>query len=151
MSDDEIDAVARRLLAGLDFAQVASASEEAHRREIDALLRVTLDIVDALEALEQRAREQALHAPIARAVANAHRALAGAGLERLDLVGKPLDLATSEVVELRPGEAAMADVTVAEIVSGYLYRNRLLRRARVVVAHDGGTADDTSDGRESSR
>lgn len=156
MSEDELSSAANRLLAGFDFARATAASDEAHRREIEGLLRSVLDVVDSLEALERHTRElgdNTLHKTIERVVAQAHGVLERAGVERLDSVGKALDLSNSEVVEVRADGQHAEDTIVEEIVRGYRWRNRLLRQAKVAISRDEGTRPigGTSSGRESDR
>ena len=146
MSEDELSSAAERLLAGFDFARATAASDEAHRREIEGLLRGFLNVVDSLEALERHTRDLAdasLHKTIARIVTQVHGMLEQAGVERLDSVGTALDLNNSEVIDVRADGGVADDTIVEEIVRGYRWRNRLLRQAKVVIG--------TSSGRESDR
>jgi molecular chaperone GrpE len=142
MSDDDVASAAGRLLAGFDFARAMAASDEAHRRETEALLCSFLEVVDSLEALERHTSghaDDALHKTVERILGQAYGVLARAGVERLVLAGLALDLAYTEVVDVRVNDQHADDTVLEEIVRGYRWRNRLLRRAKVVISRNEGT------------
>ena len=58
------------------------------------------------------------------------------GLIQLKTVGAPVNLDVHEVVEYRPSEDQPNDVVVSERQKGYLFRGKLLRDAKVVVAYN---------------
>lgn len=138
MSDDDLTAATNRLLAGFDFAGAAAAAEEAHRAETERLLRGFLEVVDSLDAFVALDGDVAAARAktIQRIHAQALRVLESAGVSSFPAAGKPVDLTSSEVVEVRADPAVPEDTVIEEVVRGYLWRGRLLRRARVVIARE---------------
>lgn len=61
--------------------------------------------------------------------------LEGYGLYQLKTVGKKVDLNLHEVVEYLPSEDHPNDVVTSERQKGYVFRGKLLRDAKVVVAY----------------
>ncbi len=137
----EDDRSAQRLLAAIDFAGLAEARDEQHRREMAGLLEGLLDVLDNLLALEAHCREQAERGDrqvphrAATIMVNQLRAvLARAGVEPIEAAGQPLDLALHDVESVRPDPAAEPDTVLEEVRRGYRWRGTLLRRARVIIA-----------------
>jgi molecular chaperone GrpE (heat shock protein) len=58
------------------------------------------------------------------------------GLFQLKTLGKKVDLNLHEVVEYRPSAEHSNDVVIGERQKGYVFRGRLLRDAKVVVAYN---------------
>lgn len=122
----------------------AEAGEMRRRLQRNAELRLAeesrrtferlLEVADNLErALAESDRTSPLAAGVALTHRNFLRALESAGVSRLDSMGQPFDPAHHEAVATRAGDAPAGQVV--EVVSpGYLYRDVLLRPARVVVA-----------------
>lgn len=62
--------------------------------------------------------------------------LEGFGLHPMSTVGKPVDLNLHEVVEYRKSQEHPQDVVIGERQKGYVFRGKLLRDAKVVVAYN---------------
>ncbi|MCX7019625.1 MAG: nucleotide exchange factor GrpE [bacterium] len=58
------------------------------------------------------------------------------GLFQLKTIGKKVDLNLHEVVEYRPSSEHPNDFVIGERQKGYVFRGRLLRDAKVVVAYN---------------
>ena len=58
------------------------------------------------------------------------------GLYQMSAVGKKVDLNLHEVVEYRKSEDYPSDTVISERQKGYVFRGRLLRDAKVVVAYN---------------
>lgn len=56
-----------------------------------------------------------------------------AGLKKIEVLGKSFDPNTMEAVEKRKVDKKKDDEVVEEVLAGYLYNDRLLRPARVIV------------------
>lgn len=138
MSDDELTAATDRLLAGFDFASAAAAAEKAHRAEVESLLRSFLEVVDSLDALAALSDDvvAARGRTFERIRGQALRVLESAGVTPIVSTGSSVDLTCSEVVEVRADPDVPEDTVVEEIVRGYRWRDRLLRRARVAISRN---------------
>jgi molecular chaperone GrpE len=62
--------------------------------------------------------------------------LEGYGLFQLKAMGKKVDLNLHEVVEYRASDSHPTDVVISERQKGYVFRGKLLRDAKVVVAYN---------------
>ena len=56
------------------------------------------------------------------------------GVEQMAAEGQPFDPSYHEAMAILPASGAEADTVIAEIQKGYLYRDQLLRPAKVHVA-----------------
>lgn len=125
--------------AQLDLEATRSRLErEQENRVRDALGRAFSGILAALDNLE-RAIEHAPEGPLAEGVSLVHRqileALAGAGLERISVVGQQFDPTVAEAVLAVPAEAPeQKNTVIEEFRAGYRLGERVLRPAQVRVA-----------------
>ena len=55
------------------------------------------------------------------------------GLERIEVLGKSFDPNIMEAVEQRQVEGKKEDEVIEEVIAGYLFNNKIIRPARVVV------------------
>ena len=60
----------------------------------------------------------------------------------LDAVGKELDLDWHEVAEVQGSETAAADTVLHELIRGYSWKGKLLRRSRVVISGSSSLANE---------
>ena len=110
-----------------------SVREAANEALLAALLPVLDDFDHALAALEGEAA-----AGVRMLRENLWKVLAAAGLEAISPVGQPFDPYDHEVVG-QANDEALNDGSVKEVVqTGYRYRRRLLRPAKVIVVKRGG-------------
>ncbi len=58
------------------------------------------------------------------------------GLFQLKAVGAKVDLNLHEVVEYRPSTDHMNEIVISERQKGYVFRGKLMRDAKVVVAYN---------------
>jgi molecular chaperone GrpE len=113
--------------------EAESVRENANEALLAALLPVLDDVDHALAALEG---EAAAGVRILRE--NLWKVLAAAGLEAISPGGQPFDPYDHEVVG-QANDEALNDGFVKEVVqTGYRYRRRLLRPAKVIVVKRGG-------------
>jgi molecular chaperone GrpE len=131
------------LLAAFDFAQASSAADNTHKREMESLLLGFIEVIDSLRTLEMHFGELATtttaRIPVrgtSLIVKNALKVIGDAGVTPMNCAGQPLDLLRHEVVEVRPAPGIAPDTILEEIQSGYLWRNRVLRLAKVAIAGD---------------
>jgi len=112
--------------------EVEAVRESANEALLAALLPVLDDFDSALAAL------QGDHAAGVRMVRdNLWKALAASGLEAVSPAGEPFDPYDHEVVG-QAGDEDLNEGSVKEVVqTGYRYRRRLLRPAKVIVVKRG--------------
>lgn len=155
MSNDDLSLAAmdRLLAASFDSARSTEAAERAHRQEVERLLNGFLDVIDALEACAawsgSDAGPQAAFPKFDRIRMQALRIVGEHGVEPIEAIGKPLDLAHSEVIDVRADSHAPPDTVIEEIVRAYTWRGQLLRRARVIISGEDAAsapASERSDG-----
>lgn len=145
----DLDATARRLdemaraYSGVvndqrDFrARIEREKQRVLETERGKVAAEMLEVGDELErALAAAAGDEG---PLAQGVKlireGLMRRLAGMGIERLDLVGKPFDPNLAEAIDLQPvGDPALDDQVIEELTPAYRLGERLLRAARVKVA-----------------
>jgi molecular chaperone GrpE len=139
VSNDDFGIAADRILAGFDFSMAKAAIENKHRSELKVLLDGMLGVVDSLDTLEAALNVEPERGcarylgTVGRIRRQALRVLVLAGVEPIESLGKPLDLATSEVVDVRDNGTNPDDTVIEEVVRGYLWRQALFRRAKVVI------------------
>ena len=125
------------------FRDLERRLSEQYQRRLDGLQAVLLQVGDRLEQLaagaadgtepaELQARLESLAAP----AAEIRRALAEAGLVRLDTVGQPYDPLYHEVVQREYPADCTAEYVLAELQSGWWQAgaDHAVARAKVVVA-----------------
>jgi molecular chaperone GrpE len=151
MTDGDASINVEQLLAGLDFAREAERAKSAHQQEVERLLKGFLEVMDSLEAFCAHPSPPTEDGALTRAKTvdrirrQALRVLEEAGVTPIDCLGKAVDLTSSEVVGVRSSPDEEEDIVIEEIVRGYSWRGRLLRRARVTIAanHHGPSRDGT--------
>ena len=141
MADDDPSLEADKLLAALDFAAMTEAQQEKQQQAMTRLLLGFLEILDTLEALEihcaelaDRGLDHVPHRTVSILVEQMLALLAEADVKPVTAVGCPLDLEIQDVVAVRADPAVEPDTVLEEARRGYLWHQRLLRRARVIVA-----------------
>jgi molecular chaperone GrpE len=143
-----------RLLDAFDGAGAAEAQLRRHRSEIEALLRSFLEVTDALRALERHCGEADAEgearvpvSTVRRIAKKALQVLALQDVRPMDAVGGPLDLSRHEVLQVRDDATRPPDTVLEEVIEGYLWGERILRRATVVVSGEApGPGDPTTGG-----
>ncbi|TEU17458.1 MAG: nucleotide exchange factor GrpE [Anaerolineales bacterium] len=110
--------------------------EEQVGEEKKRLLFKFLSVADNLELALNHAdlNEDSLRDGIQLTYQELQHLLAQEGVEQITPEGQPFDPSYHEAVAMIPTSEAEADTVVAEVQKGYLYRDQLLRPARVHVA-----------------
>jgi molecular chaperone GrpE len=129
------------LLAAFDFAQASAAAETAHRQEMETLLLAIIEVIDSLQTLDTHYGDLAgsggARVPIRGTgviVKQALKAITEAGVVPMNCTSQPVDLLFHEVIEVRPAAGVAADTVLEEVQRGYVWRNKVLRHAKVVIA-----------------
>jgi len=110
--------------------------EEQVEEEKKHLLLKFLSVADNLERALNHTdlNEDGLRHGIQLTYQELQHLLAQEGVEQIEPEGQPFDPSYHEAVAIIPTSKAEADTVVAEVQKGYLYRDQLLRPARVHVA-----------------
>jgi molecular chaperone GrpE len=110
--------------------------EEQVEEEKKHLLLRFLSVADNLERALNHAdlNEDGLRDGIELTYQELQHLLVQEGVEQMAPEGQPFDPAYHEAVAIIPTSEAEADIVVTEIQKGYLYRDQLLRPAKVHVA-----------------
>lgn len=120
-------------------------SESAGTAEVEKFMKSLLPTLDSFDWVLNLARSQAKSEEVdnwLKSVESIYfrvvKMLENHGLFQLKCVGKKVDLDFHEVVEYRESADHPNDVIVSERQKGYVFRGRLLRDAKVVVAYNPG-------------
>jgi len=110
--------------------------EEQIEEERKRLLLKLLSVADNLERALTHADtdDDDLRDGIQLTYQELQRLLAQEGVEQIAAESQPFDPSYHEAVAIIPGSEAEADTVVAQVQKGYLYRDQLLRPAKVHVA-----------------
>jgi molecular chaperone GrpE len=110
--------------------------EEQVEEEKKYLLLKFLSVADNLERALNHAdlNDDGLRGGIQLTHQELQHLLAQEGVEQMAPEGQPFDPSYHEAVAIVPNPEAEADTVVAEVQKGYLYRDQLLRPAKVHVA-----------------
>jgi molecular chaperone GrpE len=125
--------------------RAAREKQEAIKYANEGLMQKMLPVLDNLEmalAAAQNAGSEAgqsLQAGVSMVFQQLKAALAEAGLEEIDAVGKPFDPNFHEAISQRETAEAPEGQVVQQLRKGYKLRDRLLRAASVIVAKQPGT------------
>ena len=116
------------------------AAEERARQEKANFIRALLPVLDnlqlALNAASTDGSLETLLEGLRGTISGFEKALAGAGVERIESIGTRFDPELHEAVEIVQVEPDKDDVVTAEFSSGYKIDDRLLRPARVQVGRN---------------
>ncbi len=124
-----------------DFENYRKRSEkemkEVESSALRGLVTTLLSAVDELELAIKNAGEKEESGELRDGLKMVHKnlvsTLEGAGLSRIDCLGKPFDPELHEAVEKVQGSSAGEDRVVEEIRPGYLFRGRTVRPSMVKV------------------
>jgi molecular chaperone GrpE len=110
--------------------------EEQVEEEKKHLLLKFLSVADNLERALNHAdlNDDGLRDGVQLTYQELQHLLAQEGVEQIEPEGQPFDPSYHEAVAIVPNPEAEADTVVAEVQKGYLYRDQLLRPAKVHVA-----------------
>lgn len=133
--DDDLDRALMR-----SFAHVSAAQERD--TQMQTLLTDLLGVVDALRDLEKHCAKLEAEGSVASPLKSIEtvtklllRALRNQGVEPMNACGDSLDLSRHEVLSAATTqEGVPADIVLAEQVHGYLWNERVLRHAKVVIS-----------------
>ena len=117
--------------------RLAREKEDFEKYAAVPFVRSLLSVIDNLENALKAARDGGDAVKLAGGVELTHRQLLdsmkGYGLERLDVVGKPLDPTLCEVIQIVEDPASEDGTVVEEFIPGYRFKDRVIRTAKVKV------------------
>jgi len=140
--DDLISLLTRRIKEHEKMMELAyELQERTEENEMPRFIRSLLPSLDGFERILNFAREYPKSEEIdnwLKSVESLYfrqiRLLRNFGLKAVETVGKPVDLNYHEVVDYRPTKDYPHNEVIQEMQKGYLYRGKVLRDAKVVVA-----------------
>jgi molecular chaperone GrpE len=128
------------LRAQAEMANFKKRLERRHEEQVEEekkhLLLKFLSVADNLERALNHTdlNDDGLRDGIQLTYQELQHLLAQEGVEQIEPEGQPFDPSYHEAVAIVPNPEAEADTVVAEVQKGYLYRDQLLRPAKVHVA-----------------
>lgn len=140
MTDEKRDLIA--LLAGFDAAADTARLQQDRDDRMHSLFGGFLEVVDSLEALAAQCdsgppiERKTVELILRQALAH----LRAQQVEPIESLGRPVDLERHEIVGLRATDGSCVDVVLEDVRKGYLWGNRVLRRARVTCGRESDTA-----------
>ncbi|MGB9690864.1 MAG: nucleotide exchange factor GrpE [Candidatus Sumerlaeaceae bacterium] len=130
-------------LADLEFEKEELLRCQGKPEELEKFIRQLLPTLDAFDRVLAMARAYPKNDEIdnwLKAVESIYyrllRLLESYGLQQLNTVGKKVDLNIHDVVEYRPSTEHPHDTVISERQKAYMFRGKLLRDAKVVVAYN---------------
>lgn len=123
--------------------------EDAKRRAKEDILREVLPIIDNLERAVEASRQATEVKSVLDGVQMVLRGFAdradSMGLKRIESIGQPFDPSMHEAVQQAESADHAPGTVMAEVVPGYMYQEKLIRAAMVVVAKAPSEAVEKSD------
>jgi len=102
------------------------------------LLKEIVDIMDnfhlALESMKHTRKKDAIIEGVQMIYKQFENLLQKEGVTKIDTLGKPFDPSLHEAVGIEEIEDGEDNLIVKEIAPGYLFKNKLLRPAKVIVS-----------------
>jgi molecular chaperone GrpE len=126
-----------RMLAGYD----AEEKSKATQRQLERLLVELLGIVDALRdlelhcaELERKGTKGVPRRSVDIVLRKVMAVLASHHVTPMNCKGQPFDLEKHEVMEVKSVRDSSDDIVLEESVHGYMWRERVLRHAKVIIS-----------------
>ena len=111
--------------------------EQASARVLMKVLSIVDDFERSLKTLEEAKIDPKLLEGMRLVNKNIHAVLEAEGVRPIECVGKKLDPFKHEVLRKVRKDGAQEDVVLEEHVKGYMLKDKVLRFAKVTVAHNG--------------
>jgi molecular chaperone GrpE len=117
--------------------RLAREKEDLEKYAAAPFVRSLLSVIDNLENALKAARDGGDASKLAGGVELTHRQLLDTmksfGLERLEVIGKPLDPTLCEVIQIVEDPASEDGTVAEEFIPGYRFKDRVIRTAKVKV------------------
>ncbi len=145
MTDASLSQHPEKLLQALDFAAEIAAREQEHHEQLRALLLALLEVMDSFDRLLSDWTQQTdLTVEKANVMLNTIRlisrqmesVLRQTGVSPLMCLGQAIDPRKHEIVGARETNEVEPDIILEIVQRGYEWNSQLLRRPRVIVAHN---------------
>jgi molecular chaperone GrpE (heat shock protein) len=124
--------------------EISQAKQPANITAIDSNFNLISDLVPILDSMERTLelatdfKDNELLKNWITNIAAIHRKFKGIlirqGLKEIETIGKKVDLNLHEVVEYRETNDYPDNIIIAEKQKGYLFRDKIIRDAKVIVA-----------------
>ncbi len=105
---------------------------------IKKLLPVIDDFERSLQHIDTAKDNEAIKAGIKLVYDKLIKVLTEQGIAKIQAVGKPFDVHFHEALMQRPAEKVAPHTVLDEVETGYLYKDKVIRHAKVVVSEDSG-------------
>lgn len=111
----------------------------------ESLIRELLPVIDnlerAIEYSKKHAQKDSLYEGVELTLKLLKKVIEGFGVNEIESVGKLFDPSLHEGVGVEEGEDYEDNVIIKELEKGYLYRDRLIRPAKVIVGRKNVSAN----------
>ncbi len=143
----------KRLQQNLEGKAHPSLMQRGIDKEKEVFFKRALPILDGFDNIFKHANAQNIEgdeilANWLKTMETLYRRLQSAlekeGLVAIESIGKPLDLSKQEVVDTREVTNIPNNTVFDEIVKGYMYGNRVLRDAKVIVVKNSGNGKNSA-------
>ncbi len=104
------------------------------------LLPIIDDFERSLQHIENAKDIAALKEGIKLVYDKFMKVIDGQGVKKIDSVGKPFDVHFHEALMQRKAEGAAPHTVLDEVEKGYMYKDRVIRHAKVIVSDESGQA-----------
>jgi molecular chaperone GrpE len=137
---EELDDVVE-LFSAYEANETLRARENERQKQMRKLLTELLKVADALDDLERCCAQgrAVTRKSVGLVRCMLMRVLQAERVEPIKCIGRDVDVVRHEVVEVAHVSGKRLDVVLQEIVRGYMWDNRVLRPAKVIV--NGALAD----------
>ncbi|MBI4099829.1 nucleotide exchange factor GrpE [Candidatus Microgenomates bacterium] len=130
--DKPVDEFKEKYLRALADYQNLEKQTESWKTEFAqfsnlGLIRKLLEVLDDLEKAQEHLQDEGLNLIIGKL----HNILREEGLEEIDVLGKPFDPITAEVISTEPGQEEHKVIKVLQ--KGYKLKEKVIRPAKVTV------------------
>lgn len=146
MDADPVQAFAQALIRNAELERKMLADQRQAQENLKGVLLAMLDVADAIDRMADYAqRNSESSAGVARLLSSLQstqrllaRSLAKSNVQRLDMKGKLLDPASCAVESEQARDDLPEETVIEELVAGYVWGDRILRKAKVIIARPAG-------------
>ncbi len=113
------------------------------------LLPVVDDFERSLQHIDSAKDSEAIKQGVKLVYEKLMKALDDQGVKKMQSVGKPFDVDYHDALMQRKDDSVEPHTILEEIESGYIYRDKVIRHAKVIVSEDISESDTSANGSDS--